>query len=102
MRASTDNYGGRLMTAILRMCSRSKVKSQRRLPSSFRPSFRHVKRTQSNAPRRATSRLRPDAGEAQLARAQNLYWGYLDYDGAFAELEAAAQTLPNDAAVFEL
>ena len=50
----------------------------------------------------AASRLRPDAGEAQLARAQNLYWGYLDYDGAFAELEAAAQTLPNDAAVFEL
>jgi TolB-like protein/class 3 adenylate cyclase/Flp pilus assembly protein TadD len=50
----------------------------------------------------AASRLRPDAGEAHLARAQNLYWGYLDYDGAFAELEAAAQTLPNDAAVFEL
>jgi TolB-like protein/class 3 adenylate cyclase/Flp pilus assembly protein TadD len=50
----------------------------------------------------AASRLRPDAGEAHLARAQNLYWGYLDYDNAFAELEAAAQTLPNDAAVFEL
>jgi TolB-like protein/class 3 adenylate cyclase/Tfp pilus assembly protein PilF len=50
----------------------------------------------------AAFRLRPDAGEAHLARAQNLYWGYLDYDGAFAELEAAAQTLPNDAAVFEL
>ena len=46
---------GRLMIAILRMCSQFKVKSQRRLQSSFRPSFRHVKRTQSNAPRRATS-----------------------------------------------
>jgi serine/threonine-protein kinase len=47
-------------------------------------------------------RLRPDAGEAHLARAQNLYRGYLDYDGALAELEVAATTLPNDASVFEL
>src|SRR4030095_14062211 len=47
-------------------------------------------------------RLRSDAGEAHLARAQNLYRGYLDYDAALAELEVAAQTLPNDAGVFEL
>ena len=47
-------------------------------------------------------RLRPDAGEAHLARAQNLYRGYLDYDAALAELDVAAKTLPNDAAVFEL
>jgi TolB-like protein/class 3 adenylate cyclase/Tfp pilus assembly protein PilF len=47
-------------------------------------------------------RLRPDAGEAHLARAQNLYRGYLDYDAALAELEVAGQTLPNDAGVFEL
>src|SRR5947207_1586524 len=44
----------------------------------------------------AASRLRPDAGEAHLARAENLYRGYLDYDGALAQLEAARQTLPND------
>jgi TolB-like protein/class 3 adenylate cyclase/Flp pilus assembly protein TadD len=50
----------------------------------------------------AAFRLRPDAGEAHLARAQNLYRGYLDYDAALAELEVAAQTLPNDAGVFEL
>jgi len=50
----------------------------------------------------AAFRLRPDAGEAHLARAQNLYRGYLDYDGALAELELAGQTLPNDAGVFEL
>jgi serine/threonine-protein kinase len=50
----------------------------------------------------AAFHLRPDAGEAHLARAQNLYRGYLDYDGALAELEVAAQTLPNDAGVFEL
>jgi tetratricopeptide (TPR) repeat protein len=50
----------------------------------------------------AAFRLRPDAGEARLARAQNLYRGYLDYDGALAELEIAGQTLPNDAGVFEL
>jgi serine/threonine protein kinase/tetratricopeptide (TPR) repeat protein len=47
-------------------------------------------------------RLRPDAGEAHLARAQNLYWGYLDYDGALAELEAARRSLPNDARMFLL
>jgi serine/threonine-protein kinase len=50
----------------------------------------------------AAFRLRPDAGEAHLARAQNLYRGYLDYDGALAELEVAAKALPNDAGVFEL
>jgi serine/threonine protein kinase/Flp pilus assembly protein TadD len=50
----------------------------------------------------AAFRLRPDAGEAHLARAQNLYRGYLDYAGALAELEIAAKTLPNDAGVFEL
>jgi len=46
-------------------------------------------------------RLRPDAGEAHFARALNLYWGYLDYDGALAELEIVRQTQPNDARVFE-
>jgi TolB-like protein/class 3 adenylate cyclase/Tfp pilus assembly protein PilF len=50
----------------------------------------------------AATRLRPDAGETHLARARNLYWGYLDYDGALAELEVARQTLPNDSRVFEL
>jgi TolB-like protein/class 3 adenylate cyclase/Tfp pilus assembly protein PilF len=48
----------------------------------------------------AASRLRPDAGETHLARGQNLYQGYLNYDGALAELEVARQTLPNDARVF--
>jgi serine/threonine-protein kinase len=47
-------------------------------------------------------RLRPDAGEAHLARAQNLYRGYLQYDGALAELDIARRTLPNSAGVFEL
>jgi serine/threonine-protein kinase len=50
----------------------------------------------------AASRLRPDAGETHLARGQNLYWAYRDYDGALAELEAARQTLPNDARIFRL
>src|SRR6266568_6098412 len=48
----------------------------------------------------AASRLRPDAGETHLARGQNLYWAYGDYDGALAELEIARQTLPNDARIF--
>jgi TolB-like protein/DNA-binding winged helix-turn-helix (wHTH) protein/Tfp pilus assembly protein PilF len=47
-------------------------------------------------------RLRPNAGEAHLARAWNLYRGYLDYDGALAELEVARQSLPNDARVIAL
>ena len=50
----------------------------------------------------AAFRLRPDAGEAHLARAENLYRGYLDYDGALTELEIAHQTLPNDPRIFEL
>jgi TolB-like protein/class 3 adenylate cyclase/Flp pilus assembly protein TadD len=50
----------------------------------------------------AAFRLRPDASETHLARAQNLYRGYLDFDAALAELEVAGQTLPNDAGVFEL
>jgi eukaryotic-like serine/threonine-protein kinase len=50
----------------------------------------------------AAVRLRADAGEVHMARAWNLYSGYLDYDGALAELETAAQALPNNAYVFEL
>jgi serine/threonine protein kinase len=48
------------------------------------------------------SRLRSDAGETHLARAWNLYWGYLDYVGALGELELAGQTLPNASQVSEL
>jgi TolB-like protein/Tfp pilus assembly protein PilF/predicted Ser/Thr protein kinase len=50
----------------------------------------------------AASRLYPDAGETHLARAQNLYRGYLDYDGALFELERARPTLPNDPRIFQL
>jgi TolB-like protein/DNA-binding winged helix-turn-helix (wHTH) protein len=48
------------------------------------------------------SRLRPDAGETHLVRAQNLYWGYLDYNGALAELELARRSLPNDPQILYL
>ena len=50
----------------------------------------------------AAFRLQPDAGEAHLARAELLYRGYLDYDGALAQLEVARKSLPNDPRVFEL
>src|SRR5438067_1882709 len=50
----------------------------------------------------AAFRLRPDAGEAHLTRAQNLYRAYRDYEGAQAELEVAGRTLPNDPEVFAL
>src|SRR5436190_8278857 len=47
-------------------------------------------------------RLRPDSGEAHLALAWHLYWGYSDYDGVRAELALVQQGLPNDARAFEL
>ena len=47
-------------------------------------------------------RIRPNAGEAHLARAFHLYNGYLDYDGALAELEVARQTLPNDTRILRV
>jgi TolB-like protein/Tfp pilus assembly protein PilF len=47
-------------------------------------------------------RLRPDAGEAHLARAEHLYRGYLDYQGALVELAAASRSLLNEPQVFEL
>ncbi len=47
-------------------------------------------------------RLRPDAGETHLARAQFLYYGHRDYPGALAELEQARRSLANDPRVFEL
>jgi serine/threonine protein kinase/TolB-like protein/Flp pilus assembly protein TadD len=50
----------------------------------------------------AASQLFPDAGETHLARAENLYRGYLNYSDALAELEVAARALPNDPRVFEL
>jgi eukaryotic-like serine/threonine-protein kinase len=50
----------------------------------------------------AAFRLRPEAGETHLAKAWNFYSGYLDYDGAFAELDRARQSLPNDPRIFQL
>src|SRR4029453_14152897 len=50
----------------------------------------------------AATRLRPDAAETHLARAQFLYYGRRDYTGALAELESARRALPNDPRLFEL
>jgi TolB-like protein/Tfp pilus assembly protein PilF len=49
----------------------------------------------------AATRLRPDAAETHLARAQYLYFGLRDYTGALGELEIARRTLPNDPRLFE-
>jgi TolB-like protein/Tfp pilus assembly protein PilF len=48
----------------------------------------------------AATRLRPDAAETHLARAQYLYNGLRDYAGALAELEIARRALPNDPRLF--
>jgi TolB-like protein/tRNA A-37 threonylcarbamoyl transferase component Bud32/Flp pilus assembly protein TadD len=45
-------------------------------------------------------RIRPNAGKAHWSRAYHLYNGYLDYEGALAELEVARRTLPNDPLIF--
>ncbi len=50
----------------------------------------------------AAIRLRPDAAETHLARAQYLYYGLRDYAGALAELEIARRGLPNDPRLFEV
>src|SRR5207302_5817843 len=50
----------------------------------------------------AATRLRPDAGETHLARANYLYYGRRDYAGALAELESVRRALPNDPRIFEL
>jgi len=47
-------------------------------------------------------RLKPDSGEAHLALALHLYWGYFDYDRARAELAIARRTLPNNPQVYEV
>src|SRR5437867_2813177 len=49
----------------------------------------------------AAFRLKPDSGEAHLALATHLYFGYFDYDRARDELAIAVRTLPNNARIFE-
>jgi TolB-like protein/cytochrome c-type biogenesis protein CcmH/NrfG len=51
---------------------------------------------------REAFRIRPNAGEAHLARAFHLYNGYLEYDGALAELEIARRSLPNNPRIFSV
>ena len=69
--------------------------------------FSHFDRTErrlalANDAIESLRRLRPDSGEAHLAMAKHLYWGYLDYDRARQELEAAKRLLPNDSLCFLL
>ena len=46
--------------------------------------------------------MNPDSGEAHLALALHLYWGYFDYARARAELAIARRTLPNNPQVYEV
>jgi TolB-like protein/Flp pilus assembly protein TadD len=50
----------------------------------------------------ALTRLRPNSGEAHLAVAKHLYWGYHDYDRAREKLTLAQKSLPNDPLPFQL
>jgi serine/threonine-protein kinase len=56
----------------------------------------------SDAAIQSLTRLRPGSGEAHLALARHLYWGYLDYDPARRELSLAQKSLPNESIVFVL
>jgi tetratricopeptide (TPR) repeat protein len=56
----------------------------------------------ANAAIQSVKRLRPDSGEAHLALAKHLYWGYRDYARARQALAAARQALPNDPLPFLL
>jgi tetratricopeptide (TPR) repeat protein len=56
----------------------------------------------AEAAMQAAARLRPDAAETHLARAEYLYYGLRDYAGALAELEIARRALPNDPRLFKL
>jgi TolB-like protein/tetratricopeptide (TPR) repeat protein len=56
----------------------------------------------ADAALKAVVRLRPDAGETHLARANFFYRCYLDYDHARTELALAQHTLPNNSEIFEL
>src|SRR5256885_589342 len=51
---------------------------------------------------KAAFQLRPDAGEAHLARANHLYSAYRDYDAALAQLDVARGMMPNAPGIFEL
>ena len=56
----------------------------------------------ADAALKAIVRLRPDAPETHLARADFLYRCYLDYDRARAELALVERALPNNSEIFEL
>ncbi|MFL6515983.1 MAG: hypothetical protein ACJ8M1_13275, partial [Chthoniobacterales bacterium] len=60
------------------------------------------RRTLAGAAVNAAAKLRPEAGETHLARADYLYRCYLDYDHAREELTLAQRSLPNDGQVFAL
>ena len=48
------------------------------------------------------ARLRPNSGEAHLAVAEHLYWGYRDYGRARMELTLAQKSLPNEPMSFQI
>jgi len=55
---------------------------------------------QAEAAIQSFTRLLPNSGEAHLALARHLYWGYRDYDRARKELSLAMKSLPNESTVF--
>jgi serine/threonine-protein kinase len=56
----------------------------------------------ANAAIQSINQLRPGSGEAHLALAKHLYWGYRDYGRARQALDVARRVLPNDPLPFLL
>src|SRR5207302_2586287 len=61
-----------------------------------------VRLAMADAAIQSLTRLLPNSGEAHLAFAKHLYWGYHDYDRARKELTLAQKSLPNDPWAFVL
>jgi TolB-like protein/Tfp pilus assembly protein PilF len=61
-----------------------------------------VRLAMADAAIQSLTRLLPNSGEAHLALAKHLYWGYLDYDHAREELKLAQKSLPNEPLIFEI
>jgi serine/threonine-protein kinase len=61
-----------------------------------------VRLASADAALKAVVRLRPDAAETHLARADFLYRCYLDYERARTELALVERALPNNSEIFEL
>src|SRR5207248_1497487 len=108
MLARARVYGQKATNVIWPECLRFTVKSCSELPAAhdylyfFGLDHTPSRLALADAALKAVVRLRPDAGETHLARANFFYRCYLDYDHARRELALAQHALPNNSEIFEV